>query len=107
MGDTSYQLVASGSTTASAATAHRLLGTYNGLSAMNQGATMILKVLPITNSLEVLSSSVLSIGYLVSTSQIGYSDLPAMRVSDIDGLHFRNSTAANASVRWSIWNRVP
>jgi len=107
-GDTNYQWVQSGSTTASAATAHGLFGAYNGLSLLNANDVLRLQVLPVTNSAEILPSVTLSPGMLISTSQSLYQDLPPMTVSNVQNLHFRNNVgASNSTVKWVIWRRVP
>lgn len=107
-GDTRYEWVKSGSTTASAATAHALFGAYNGLSLLNANDVVNVSVLPITNSAEILQSVALSPGMLISTSQSLYLDLPPMLVSDVRNLHFRNNVgASNSTVKWIVWRRVP
>lgn len=106
-GDTRYEWVMSGSTTASAATAHSLFGTYNGLSALNANDTLHIQILPSTNNLELLNSSALTPGILFSTAQVSYYDMPPLRMASASSMHFRNQTgASNASVRWNVWRRV-
>ena len=107
-GDTRYEWVKSGSTTASAATAHLLFGTYNGLSQLNANDAVIVQVIPVTNSAEILPNSTLTPGMLVSTSQPLYQDLPPISVTNAKLLHFRNNVgASNSTVKWVIWRRVP
>lgn len=105
-GDTRYEWVKSGSTTASAATAHLLLGTYNGLSLLNAEETLGVQVLAITNSFDLLKDATLVPGFYCSTSAIIYQDIPPMKRGDVSNLHFRNSAAGNATARWQIWRRV-
>lgn len=106
-GDTRYEFVQSGSTTASAATAHGLFGTYNGLSLLNQNDVLHVQILPLTNNLEILKSSALGTGMLFTTDLKSYYDLPPMSVSSASVIHFRNQTgASNATARWSVWRRV-
>lgn len=106
-GDTRYEWVQSGSTTASAATAHGLFGTYNGLSLLNTEDTLHIQILPVTNNFELLKTSTLSPGFLLTTDQKSYYDLPAQRVASASLLHFRNQTgASNSSFRWIAWRRI-
>lgn len=107
-GDTKYKWVVSGSTTASAATAHALFGSYNGLSLLNANDVVLISVMPVTNSAEILPSVSLTPGMFVSTSQNLHEPLLPMAVSDAMNLHFRNSVgASNSTIRWNIWRRVP
>lgn len=107
-GDTKFEWVASGSTTASAATAHSLFGAYNGLSLLNPSDVLLVSVFPVTNSAEILPSAVLSPGMTVSTSQSLYQPLMPMSALATRNLHFRNSVgASNSTMRWVVWRRVP
>jgi hypothetical protein len=107
-GDTKFEWVASGSTTASAATAHALFGVYNGLSLLNPSDVLLVSVLPATNDAEILPSVTLSPGMLVSTSQSLYQPLMPMSALATRNLHFRNSVgASNSTLRWVVWRRVP
>jgi hypothetical protein len=107
-GDTKYSWVASGSTAASAATAHALFGNYSGLSLLNANDVLLINVLPVTNSAEILPSVSLTPGMFISTSQNLHEPLFPMAVSDVRNLHFRNAVgASNSTVRWNIWRRVP
>lgn len=106
-GDTKYEWVQSGSTTASAATAHGLFGTYNGLSLLNLNDTLHLQIMAVTNNLELLKTSSLGTGFLFQTSASSYYDLPAMSRDSASQMHFRNQTgASNATVKWNVWRRV-
>ncbi len=106
-GDTKYEFVQSGSTTASAATAHSVFGTYNGLSLLNQDDVLHIQVLPLTNNFELLKSAALGTGMLFTTDTKTYYDIPPMRVGSASQLHFRNQTgASNATVRWTAWRRI-
>ncbi len=106
-GDTRYEWVKSGSTTASAATAHLLFGTYNGLSNLNVNDTLHIQILPLTNNFELLRSSALETGFLFTTDSTFYYDLPPMRSGTASAMHFRNQTgASNATARWIVWRRV-
>lgn len=107
-GDTKYGWVQSGSTTASAATAHALFGAYNGLSLLNPNDVVVINIIPVTNSAEILPNSTLSPGMLISTSQNLYQPLMPMSAASAKDLHFRNNVgASNSTVRWTIWRRVP
>lgn len=106
-GDTNYQWVQSGSTTASAATAHGLFGAYNGLSLLNTNDVLHVQVMAITNNFELLKTVTPSTGFLFQTSASYYYDLPPMNCNSASQMHFRNQTgASNATVMWNIWRRV-
>lgn len=106
-GDTKYEWVLSGSTTASAATAHFLFGAYNGLSLLNQNDVLHVQVMAQTNNFELLKTVALSPGFLFQTSASAYYDLPAMDRDSASQMHFRNQTgASNATVKWNIWRRI-
>ncbi len=106
-GDTRYEWVMSGSTTASAATAHSLFGTYNGLSSLNSGDVLHLQVLAGTNNVELLRTSGLTTGFSFPTGASVYYDLPPISLDAASQMHFRDATGASgASVRWNIWRRI-
>ena len=106
-GDTKYEWVKSGSTTASAATAHSLFGAYNGLSLLNNDDVLHVQIMPVTNNLEILSGNDLGAGMLFDSGQTYYYDLPPVSVSTAKSLHFRNQTgASNSSVRFVAWRRI-
>lgn len=107
-GDTRYEWVKSGSTTASAATAHFLFDAYNGLSLLNANDVVIVSVLPVTNSAEILPNSTLTPGMFISTSQSLYQPLMPLSVTAANNLHFCNAVgASNSTVRWVVWRRIP
>ena len=107
-GDSGYDLVAAGSTAASAATAHRLLGLYNGLSLISSNDALTVHILPVGNSAEILPNSTLAPGIFVSTSQSLYQPLLPMSPARVESLHFRNAVgASNSTIRWVIWRKVP
>lgn len=100
--------VKSGSTTASATTAHLLFGTYNGLSSLNQAANVNVSVMAVTNSAEILPDATLTPGLAISVSQVLYQPLPSMTVAAAQTLHFRNLVgASNSTVRWFIGRNIP
>jgi len=104
----SNQWVKSGSTTASAATAHLLFGLYNGLSLLDQAATVSVSVMAQTNNAEILPDATLEPGFAISVSQIQYQGLPVMTVANARNLHFRNLVgASNSTVRWFVARRIP
>ena len=105
-GDTKYEWVKSGSTAASAATAHLLFGAYNGLSLLNDDDVLNVQILAQNNPMELLPTVALSPGFPYFASGSTIHDLPAQSVKDVEELHFRNFTILNTTVYWNIWRRV-
>jgi len=105
-GDIRYEWVKSGSTAASAATAHLLFGAYNGLSLLNDNDVLNVQILAQNNPMELLQTVALSPGFpYFASGSIPYN-LPAQSVKDVEALHFRNFTAANTTVYWNIWRKI-
>ena len=103
-----FRLYATGTTSLSAATAHKLLGNYNGLSALNNADTIHLQLLASANNVLLYQNAAASTqtGLRIVSGNDYYVDLPAMRVDDIENLHLVNETgASNAVVKWAAWNR--
>lgn len=108
-GDTSYNWLASGSTSASADdTGIVLFGTYGGLSDLNQDDVVLLEARAVTNSLRIFptnSASATSFGRLHEAGS-PYETYRAMRVGDASQLVFANHTAtADAVLYWELWRR--
>lgn len=103
----SYTFVASGSTTASANTAHRLYGTYNGLSTLGTSVVFHVSVLAETNNAAVFHSNAKTgRGIVLSTSATAYTAMrPMLQTAAVD-LHFANKTdGSNSTVNWFIYRR--
>lgn len=107
-GDANYVWVNSGSTGASADTAHGLFGIYGGLSSLHESEVLHVQVQGITNSLKVGPDNTLTndTGFKVGTT--AWEDLPPMRTGAASGFHFINETAGtDTSPMWVIWRRKP
>lgn len=102
----SYTFIASGSTAASAATAHSLFGTYNGLSSIGTSVVLYISAKAQTNSAAIYHSNAKTgPGIILSTSAVDYRDLKPMTRTNADSLHFANQSAGNATVNWFIYRR--
>jgi len=103
----SYTIVASGSTAASADTAHSLFGTYNGLSNIGSSVVLYVETLAQTND-AVLFPSVNKTGrgIVLSASRVDYKELKPMQRTNASALHFANKTASNnTTVNWFIYRK--
>ncbi len=109
-GDTSYEIFHSGSTGASADTAHGLFGTFSGLTSLNDSDVIKLSVRAKTNSFLIYSTLVASsveYGIGISTSTIRYQELPDLAVGKVSTLHFENDQAgSDATAEFVMWRRV-
>lgn len=110
-GDPTYKFHASGSTAASADTAHALLGSYEGLSQLNDEEALHLQIFASSQNLKVYPSEAASPshhGFRMVSGESYYVDLPPMRVGDASQLVFANDTSGNnAHVKWVVWFRQP
>jgi hypothetical protein len=110
-GDVSYSWISSGSTTASADTAHNLYGgnTSGGLSAYHVDAVFHVQIQASGADFMLLPTDEASAnqdGQWFKQDIDVYLDMPAMKRSDASQLSFRNLTAGdNAVARWLIWER--
>jgi hypothetical protein len=107
-GDPSYKLVASGSTAASANTAHSLFGAYQGLSLLiHEDDSIFIMLDAQTNDVRIGDSTVSNnrgVPILGSANEV--QALPAMRMRYASQLHFANKTlGANGIINWNIWHR--
>lgn len=103
----SYTIVASGSTAASADTAHSLFGTYNGLSNIGSSVVLYIEALAETNA-AVLFPSVNKTGrgIVLSASRVDYKELKPMQRTNASALHFANKTASNnTTVNWFVYRK--
>ena len=91
-GDVNYEWINSGSTGASADTAHLLFGNYQGLSDLHQSEVAHVMLQGITNDFNVgLDNTVTNnIGYKIGATS--WFDLAPMRVGKASGLHIANTT---------------
>lgn len=105
--DDSYTIVASGSISASANTAHSLFGTYGGLSTIGTSVVLYGEAMAQGNDAAIFPSNAKNgRGILLSTSSVEYTKLPAMRRSNFADLHFANKTnGSNTTVNWFIYRR--
>jgi hypothetical protein len=108
-GDTYYKWLYSGSTTASADTAHNLFGTYGGLSDLHTNAVLHIQLQASGAHLVLLptdEASAVQAGQWFKQDIDVYTDLPAMIRSDASQLSFHNLTGGdNAVARWLVWTR--
>ena len=103
----SYTLISSGSTAASADTAHRLYGTYNGLSTLNSSVVLYVSAMAETNGAALFfSNAKTGKGIVLSTSAAGYTELkPAQQSAAVD-IHFANRVnGSNTTVNWFVYRR--
>ena len=105
-GDVNYSIVNSGSTGASANTAHLLFGIYGGLSDINNSESVNIQLWSSNNARLGGDNTVTNDNGLKIDSNV--ADLPPIRAGTASTLHFANETlGTNASVSWFIWNRKP
>ena len=103
-GDPSYDIFASGSTGASANTAHLFFGNYEGLSNLNNDDAVLIHF-DCDNSLRFGDSPSNDHGVLVQGGS-GTYQIPARRAGDTSQLLFANADlGSNASARWTIFRR--
>lgn len=103
----SYTILASGSTAASADTAHSLFGNYGGLSGIGTSVVLYVETLAQSND-AVLFPSVNKTGRgtVLSASTVSYKELKPMQRTAASALHFANKTASNnATVNWFVYRR--
>ena len=108
-GDDHFILIKSGSTAASADTAHLFFGSYGGLSDLNNGEVLHIQTMPVGGEARIGDDNTVSndIGYAVFPTA-SYVDLPAIRVGLASRLHFVNKlTGTDVTVDWTIWRRSP
>jgi hypothetical protein len=103
----SYTILSSGSTAASAETAHSLFGNYGGLSDVAASVVLYTEVLAQSNdALLYPSVSTAGRGVVLSASQTDYKELKPMQRTNASALHIRNKTAANnTTVNWFIYRK--
>jgi hypothetical protein len=108
-GDVSYSWISSGSTSASADTAHSLFGAYGGLSDLNVDAVVHVQIQASGADFMLLPTDEASAnqdGQWFKQDIDVYLDMPAMKRSDASQLSFANLTAGdNAVARWIAWER--
>ena len=105
-GDLNYSIFATGSTLASANTAHLLIN--KDLSQLNDADVGFLSLLPIGNNSFVYSTLSASngVGIRFMSGGSNYIDQPPMSVDTISNLHFKNETDdSNAGFYWTMWKR--
>lgn len=105
-GDNNYRLISSGSTGASANTAHKLVNF--SFDNYNDGHVCFLSVMPVANNFRLFDNISASNGVGIRMMSGGsmYFDMPPMKVSQIRNLHFKNETDGNnAEAYWSLWSR--
>lgn len=105
-GDLNYSIAGSGSVSASANTAHKLIA-FN-FSQYNQDDVAFTSLLPIQNNSFIYPSVGASngVGIRFLSGGSNYIDFPPMKVSALDELHFKNETADNnAGFYWTVWKR--
>jgi hypothetical protein len=109
--DTNYIWLAGGSTATSAATAHNIFGTYNGLSSLNANEVVILMVSACAGDLRVslnpaggaTNDTSLRIFQAASTF-----DIPPMTVANASQITMARETGSNNPVLfWAAMIRVP
>lgn len=103
----SYTIIASGSTAASADTAHSLFGNYGGLSNIGTSVVLHIEVLAQSNDATLFPSvNKTGRGVILSASRVDYKELKPMQRTAASALHFANKTASNnATVNWFIYRR--
>lgn len=108
-GDTNYTWISSGSTAASADTAHLLWGNYGGLSDLNADEVIHLQILASANNFYMLpftDASATELGQRFVAGNDYYIDIPPMKVSAASQLHFRNAVnGSNGELLWVIYSR--
>ena len=109
-GDPSYRFVGGGSTATSAAAAHNLFGTFQGLSALN--ATDVLLIMVSASGGDARLSLDPTRGATNDTSLRLFSsastfDLPPMTVANASQITFAREGANNPVIHWTTLARVP
>ena len=105
-GDVNYNLVSSGSTGASADTAHLLFGSYGGLSNLNNDEILHIQLWASDNARVSDSNAVTNDNGVKVESSV--FDLPPIRAGTASQLHFANETiGTDANMSWIIWRRLP
>lgn len=107
-GDPSYEYVNSGSTGASANTAHGLFGAYQGLSSLHESDVVHVQVQGVTNALRVAPNNAVTNDNGLKVGTTAWEDVPPLRIGAASQLHFANDTlGSNASPMWVVWKRLP
>ena len=110
MGDRVFNWIASGSTATSAATAHNLFGTYNGLSLINADEAMFVQISATLADIRISGSAgspaTNNTGLRITVSASNY-DLPPVRAGNASELTFVREGATNATILWTLWVRKP
>lgn len=105
-GDVNYEWVVSGSTAASADTAHALFGAYGGLSLLHESEVVHLQVRGKTFSLNVAPDNTVTNDDGLEVGTTAWEDLPPMRIGAASGFHFANATiGSDAGAMWVVWKR--
>lgn len=106
-GDTYYKYITSGSTATSAATSHKLLGAYDGLSLLNTRDVVHMQIFANGDTAIIGPSGSISnnIGFHLSPSA-SMVDFPPMNVGAVNDLHLFRSGSTDVSVTWTLWRRV-
>ena len=106
MVDNTYTYHMGGSTATSAATGHRLMGLYEGLSLLNQHAPVFINLAASTGLAALsLTANAGSDGMVISPS--GLLDLPILRAAEASRLEIARIGANNPVVYWSVWRVYP
>ena len=109
-GDRVLDWVSSGSTATSAATAHNLFGTYNGLSLINSDEAVFVQIATTLADIRISGSAgspaTNNTGLRITVSASTY-DLPPIRAANASEITFAREAATNATALWSLWVRRP
>ena len=109
-GDKSFSFHVAGSTVTSAATAHNLFGTYQGLSLLNASEVVFVQVFASGGDLRLSANSASpatnDTGLRITTATSNY-DLPPMRIPVASSITIAREGANNPNPLWTIWVRIP
>lgn len=104
-GDVWFKIISSGSTATSAATAHILFGSYQGLSTLGNNEVVNVQLVPTAADARVWDSTVTNNTGLRLSVAASVFDLPPMRVGNASLLHFTRDGGTNSTMLWTIWSR--
>lgn len=105
-GDSFYIPVTAGSTATSAAGAHLLFGSYQGLSTLGNNEVVNVVIATVTADIRWWDSTVSNnTGIRLTTAASSY-DLPPMRVGTASQLHVSRDAGTNATVSWAVLRRL-
>lgn len=108
--DTHYSFWAGGSTATSAATAHNIYGTYNGLSNLSASEVLVIRVYAsggdLRLSLDPTVGATNDSPFRLFVSSSGL-DLSRMSVANASQITFARETANNPVAIWHIMRRIP